>query len=767
MATSRKPTSLGIPAPVMPAPTTPLRHKPPTLDLETPQTIDRGLVEQGLPEHTAIDDEERGKKFEPAPVVGSDTVVSPDPADPADTVDPGATAGGQDLDAADDPASDPALAAPEPPVWEEHSTIAEKSSSRRGVTPLPPARAVPAAAGAGLEALAEVGLTPAVRDDSARVLIDFDDSRVGGPTNIDDNAVASMPTALGPGASGTPSPLGVSALVEGRLVVIGGSDRGREFVLTARETSLGRGADNDIILTDIAVSRRHILLFGDGKRFGVRDLSSGNGTLVNGVRIVGDVSVHDGDQLELGNTLIRFEQSEAYSSVGLPPTQPANVVVGGGLLPLGMLNVGMQVPLPGLTPSTPGRLGAPLTAPFASRGFASAGPGQQQVFASAGGEVPPPAPDPAEIPEASFSEFVPIAPVTGPQHPSPLAMDLFRSQRSLLAYVGAGAAGFALLVWIVVRVSSRQDHKSSVVSTEAQTSPALNALLADVDKPETLAAPAAKPSPSPPLVASAALSPSNAVPAPASEAEINLTPPEPAPPPAPLRTPPATRLTPVAKAKPVPPRPPVRKVAAAAKPPVGSAAERSALGFYKARDFGRASDVLHNAAGRESGASADRLEALARDFAAVGQQLAKGDSSATSNPTAAMLAYKQAYLLDAKSGRGVHAPYLKAQLGRVLPRAASSFMSAGKFEQARTACDDAQQFGSGSDPVVSKVRGLLESKARELYTQGTILVKSKPDDAKGLWRRVLKMVPADSPWYSKSYAALNKSTRSAAQDEDE
>lgn len=760
MATSRKPTSLGIPAPVKPAPTTPLRHKPPTLDLETPQTIDRGLVEQGLAEHTAIDDEERQQKFVPAPLGGSDTVVSPDPAD---SVDPGASTGGQDLQGADDPASDSALVAPEPPVWEEHSTIAEKSSSRRGITPLPPARAAAPPPGAGLAALAEVALTPAARDDSARVLIDFDDSRVGGPTNIDDHAVASMPTALGPGASGTPSPTGVGSLAEGRLVVIGGSDRGREFVLTARETSLGRGADNDIILTDIAVSRRHIVLFGDGKRFGVRDLSSGNGTLVNGVRIVGDVSVHDGDQLELGNTLIRFEQSEAYSSVGLPPTQPANVVVGGGLLPLGMLSVGMQVPLPGLAPPAPGRLGAPLTAPFVSRGSGGAGL-PQQVFAPAGGEVPPPAPDPVQVPEASFSDFVPIAPVTGPQHPSPLAMDLLRSQRKLLATVGAGVAGFALLVWIVVRVSSRPDHKSAVVSTEAQTSPALNALLADVDKPETLAPPAAAPvaaaapEPAPPaatLVASAATPP---------EPEITISAPEPAPAP----TPPATKLTPVAaKPKPTPARPPVRKLAAAARPATGSVAERNALGLYKARDFGRASDLLHSAAGKESGASADRLEALARDFAAVGQQLARGDAAAASNPTAAMLAYKQAYLLDAKSGKGVHAPYLKSQLGKVLPRAASSLMSAGKFEQARTACDDAQQFGSGTDPVVNKVRGLLESKARELYTQGTILVKSKPDDAKTLWRRVLKMVPAESPWYSKSYAALNKSSKSAAQDEDE
>jgi hypothetical protein len=45
------------------------------------------------------------------------------------------------------------------------------------------------------------------------VLIDFDDSRVGGPTNVDDNAVANMPTAIGPAArSGTPSPIGLGGL---------------------------------------------------------------------------------------------------------------------------------------------------------------------------------------------------------------------------------------------------------------------------------------------------------------------------------------------------------------------------------------------------------------------------------------------------------------------------------------------------------------------------------------------------------------------------
>ena len=36
-----------------------------------------------------------------------------------------------------------------------------------------------------------------------------------------------------------------------RLTVIGGNDRGREFTLEPHDTRIGRGTDNDIILTDI------------------------------------------------------------------------------------------------------------------------------------------------------------------------------------------------------------------------------------------------------------------------------------------------------------------------------------------------------------------------------------------------------------------------------------------------------------------------------------------------------------------------------------
>jgi hypothetical protein len=45
------------------------------------------------------------------------------------------------------------------------------------------------------------------------------------------------------------------------------------------------------------------------------------------------------------------------------------------------------------------------------------------------------------------------------------------------------------------------------------------------------------------------------------------------------------------------------------------------------------------------------------------------------------------------------------------------------------------------------------------------LLSSKPEEAKGLLRRVLKIVPLDSPWYTKAYKALNK--RAQKKDDDE
>jgi hypothetical protein len=66
------------------------------------------------------------------------------------------------------------------------------------------------------------------------------------------------------------------------LEVVG---EGLVFNLTKPRTSVGRDAAADIQVNDSSLSRKHFELVWDGKRAGIRDLGSTNGTFVGGVRV--------------------------------------------------------------------------------------------------------------------------------------------------------------------------------------------------------------------------------------------------------------------------------------------------------------------------------------------------------------------------------------------------------------------------------------------------------------------------------------------------
>jgi tetratricopeptide (TPR) repeat protein len=91
------------------------------------------------------------------------------------------------------------------------------------------------------------------------------------------------------------------------LVVQSGTDRGRRFALRGGRTSVGRGVDNDVVLTDIAVSRKHLVIEFARGGYVMNDLGSGNGTVVNDRDEDGAYHLTHGDKLELGNTVLMFE----------------------------------------------------------------------------------------------------------------------------------------------------------------------------------------------------------------------------------------------------------------------------------------------------------------------------------------------------------------------------------------------------------------------------------------------------------------------------
>lgn len=64
---------------------------------------------------------------------------------------------------------------------------------------------------------------------------------------------------------------------------------------------IGRGPTCDVMLPDETVSTQHAALWVDGATVYVQDLSSRNGTFVNGERVRGVVRAGDGDELRFGN----------------------------------------------------------------------------------------------------------------------------------------------------------------------------------------------------------------------------------------------------------------------------------------------------------------------------------------------------------------------------------------------------------------------------------------------------------------------------------
>ncbi len=105
------------------------------------------------------------------------------------------------------------------------------------------------------------------------------------------------------------------------LAVLNGPHQGHLFPLYVQGTSIGRDAQNDIVLDDSAVSRQHAKVrLEDGKRnskqFFVYDLASANGTQVNGQKIVRK-ALSDGDRIRIGETEMVFKAIDAA------PAKPA------------------------------------------------------------------------------------------------------------------------------------------------------------------------------------------------------------------------------------------------------------------------------------------------------------------------------------------------------------------------------------------------------------------------------------------------------------
>jgi signal transduction histidine kinase/pSer/pThr/pTyr-binding forkhead associated (FHA) protein len=90
-----------------------------------------------------------------------------------------------------------------------------------------------------------------------------------------------------------------------RVIVIKGTDEGKQFELNAASISVGRESGNRIRLTDTEVSRRHAEFRHSRDGYRLIDVGSANGTFVNGQPIK-DMLLRPGDQVQIGQTVLVF-----------------------------------------------------------------------------------------------------------------------------------------------------------------------------------------------------------------------------------------------------------------------------------------------------------------------------------------------------------------------------------------------------------------------------------------------------------------------------
>jgi diguanylate cyclase (GGDEF)-like protein len=106
----------------------------------------------------------------------------------------------------------------------------------------------------------------------------------------------------------TPLPIANDALVviharEKRL-------QGERFVLGCGPVRIGRMPDNDVVLDDVAVSRRHARLEKRAAGWVLLDVGSRNGTYWNDRELTGAVTLRSGDRIKAGSTIFKYLAGE-------------------------------------------------------------------------------------------------------------------------------------------------------------------------------------------------------------------------------------------------------------------------------------------------------------------------------------------------------------------------------------------------------------------------------------------------------------------------
>ncbi len=112
----------------------------------------------------------------------------------------------------------------------------------------------------------------------------------------------------------------------------------RRLVLVPGSVMLGRADDNDIVLSEIGVSRRHARIVVDEQGVLVEDNGSGNGLFFRGKRVTHQ-QVGDGDEIMIDPFTLGFHVHGGDTTAEVPGGHDATVVMGGSAPVTGRLEL--------------------------------------------------------------------------------------------------------------------------------------------------------------------------------------------------------------------------------------------------------------------------------------------------------------------------------------------------------------------------------------------------------------------------------------------
>jgi pSer/pThr/pTyr-binding forkhead associated (FHA) protein len=107
---------------------------------------------------------------------------------------------------------------------------------------------------------------------------------------------------------GAPQQTGRAEPARATLVVVHSADRdeqGKRYELGEADLTLGREAENTVVIGSDQASRRHARIFVSGGAHVLVDLDSTNGTFLNS-KLVKEQTLRHGDVLRIASTVLKY-----------------------------------------------------------------------------------------------------------------------------------------------------------------------------------------------------------------------------------------------------------------------------------------------------------------------------------------------------------------------------------------------------------------------------------------------------------------------------